>query len=186
METHWLTRFPLLTCWAGFNADLFLFHSNLLAGDYKSVIIILIMDKKVILIIIGVILVVIVVSVYGYNFFKLPDLSNQISGQIKEVKNGMIVIEGLIKSSKPGSNRSEKKTIEFKVTPDTIFKKTEFTMPKGTKPGEPFVPLATETQGNISDLSFGVRIIRLQSKENLFKTDKATATEIHYAIYKLF
>ncbi len=165
---------------------LLLFHSNLLAGGYKSVIIKLIMDKKVILIIIGVVAALLIVFFYSGKFFRPSDFSNQISGQIKGVNNGIIVVEGLIKSSKPGSNRSEKKTIEFKATPDTIFKKTEFTLPKGTKPGEPFVPIANETQGNVSDLSVGVRIIRLQSKENLFKTDKATATEINYAIYKLF
>lgn len=122
---------------------------------------------------------------YSGKFFEPIDFSNQISGQIKEVNNGVIVIEGLVRSSKPGSNRQEKKTIEFKITPETIFKKTELIPPKGTKPGEPFTPEATEISGAASDLSVGVLIIRLQSQEDLFKTDKATATEINYVLYKL-
>ena len=148
-------------------------------------VIIFMMDKKVILIIIGVVLALFITFFYSGKLFRPSDFSNQISGQILEVKDGVIVIEGLVKSSKPESNRQEKKTIEFKFTPETIFKKTELTPPKGIKPGEPFVPIATETQGNVLDLSVGVIIIRLQSKEDLFETDKGTVTEINYAIYKL-
>lgn len=143
------------------------------------------MNKKLILIIIGAVLVLAISFFYNGKLFGPADFSNQISGQIKEVNSGVIVIEGLIKSSKPESNHQEKKTIEFKITPETIFKKTELIPPKGTKPGEPFTPEATEIQGNFSDLSVGVLIIRLQSKEDLFKTDKATAAEINYALYKL-
>ena len=95
------------------------------------------------------------------------------------------MIEGLVKSSNPESNRTEKKTIGFKFTPETIFKKTALTPPKGIKPGEPFVPIVTEAKGNSADLAVGVIIIRLQSKEDLFETDKGTVTEINYAIYKL-
>ena len=143
------------------------------------------MDKKVILIIIGVVSALLIAFFYSGKLFGPSDFSYQISGQIKEAREGLIVIEGLVKSSKSESSRSEKKTIEFKIISETIFKKTELIPPNDVKPGEPFAPIATETQGNVSDLSVGVMIIRLQSKENLFRTDKGTATEINYAIYKL-
>ncbi len=144
------------------------------------------MDKKIIigLVVLGLLgAALFYVKFPGY-FIKPENFSNQISGQITEVKNGSIVVDGIVKSSDPEGKRQEKKIIEFKITPETLLKKTALVIgeqklrPDGSS--EPFTPEKKEMQGRSSDLTPNTTITLLKSKENLFNTNNATALEINY------
>ena len=112
-----------------------------------------------------------------------PDFSNQISGQIKKTNGNVITISGVVKSSRPGGGRSENRTIDFTITTGTIFKKITLTAPSNLKPGETFKPVLKEGPGSVADLIKGVAVIRLQSKEDLFTANQATALDINYEIF---
>ena len=111
------------------------------------------------------------------------DFSNQMSGQVGEVKEGALVVAGVVKSSDPKSNRRETKSILVTLTPKTTFRKTTLVIPPNLKPHQTFVPEPTTGPGAAADLVRGVAIIRLESRENLFETNKATAVDIQYEIF---
>lgn len=104
-----------------------------------------------------------------------------IGGTIKEVKNGSIVVDGSVRSLDPKNSSQERKTIEFIITSRTILKKSTISATiDQMKSGKPFHPETKITAGNISDLIIGMGIFKIESKDNLFSADKATAAEINY------
>lgn len=102
-------------------------------------------------------------------------------GTIKEVKNGSIVVDGSVRSLDPKNSLQEPKTVEFTITSRTILKKSTISATiDQLKSGKPFHPETKITAGNISDLTIGIGIFRIESKDNLLSADKATADEINY------
>ncbi len=110
-------------------------------------------------------------------------ISNTMGGQIVGLKSRSVTIDGIARPLNKISGHFEKKKIEFTITPGTVFKKTVYKIPAGTKPGVPFKPEEKTGPGDISDLAVGIRVLEVQSTENLFTVDKATVVIMNYAIY---
>ncbi|OGE80632.1 MAG: hypothetical protein A2660_00795 [Candidatus Doudnabacteria bacterium RIFCSPHIGHO2_01_FULL_45_18] len=108
------------------------------------------------------------------------DFSNQISGSITAVNGNIVTINGKVKSSKPGSDNEIDKTISFTLTPQTKLTKTTMQL-KASK--TPYTPQTSEADGSVTDLETGVRVVRLESQEDLFAASNATAVNIHYTIF---
>lgn len=141
------------------------------------------MDKKkviIFLIIAGAILL----FLYKDTYINQKPYLYQMSGHIIEVKENSIVITGPVKSLDPTNTRQEQKTIEFQVIPQTVLKNTANIITiENIKSGEPFTPKTEEKPGYVSDLAVSMKIISIQSKEDLFAVDKAIADEINYFTY---
>lgn len=90
-------------------------------------------------------------------------------GHILQLKDNIITINGTI--------NNDKKTIEVQLTSATVINKKIYIVPKGIKPGVTYTPEIKNTQGSIADLTPGISIY-LESKENLYTTDKVTAVKI--------
>lgn len=101
---------------------------------------------------------------------------HEMAGNIVEVKNGSIMVEGTV--------GSENKTIEFVFDNRTVFKKMTIVITEEQfKSGESFQPETPITAGAVSELANGIRVLKITSKENLLTAGKASATEIYYLLY---
>lgn len=128
-------------------------------------------------------------SFYLYTSFRQSELIflYQMSGRIKEVKDGSIVVSGIVEHFDPQDKRQgDARTIEFAITPQTVFKTSVTVITSAQiKGGQPFHPETKERPGKVFDLVSGMRIVSIQSKEDLFVAEKATASEVNYASYDL-
>ena len=105
-------------------------------------------------------------------------LQNQMSGEVVEVKNSSIVVEGMV--------GRENKKIEFIITPETVLKNGSNTITlEQIRSGKSFQPKFEQKTGKISDFvqNTNISITRIQSKENLFIINKTTATLIDYVTF---
>ena len=118
-----------------------------------------------------------------------PKISNEmIRGTVKEVKNMSIIVEGQITSMSTDSEtpHTERKTVEFIVNSQTIIKHSIIVISaEQAKSGKQFHPETKFQTAVFSDLAPGLKLLKITSKENLFKTQKATAVEINYYTYDL-
>lgn len=122
---------------------------------------------------------------FAYKYFQKAQYSNQmVNGTVKGVKDGSIVVEGLVRSSDPQNHFDKKRTIEFAITSQTILKKSiiRATIDQ-IKSGKPFHPETVIATGTISDLAEGIDIFKITSKDNLLSAEKAIAAEIYYVIH---
>jgi len=140
------------------------------------------MVKKFLLLIF---LLIILVVVLSWDKFINQSNSYELSGQIIEVRDNSIIVEGVAKSSDPNINRQENRTIEIKITNETIIKKNVVVITTAQiNSGESFQPETQVREGVISELVIGIRVIKIESRDNLFTKDKAVAAEINYLIYE--
>jgi hypothetical protein len=157
------------------------------------------MSRNIILIVILVLVFVALFYYFSPSDITEPQLSDpelsdsdflyEMSGSITEVKTNSIIVEGTIKSSNPEDNYSEGQyieSIEFEITPETKFIKSEIVITaEQILSEEEFTPETRQKEGNMSDLASGVEIFWVKSKNNLYTDNRAIATEIHYFIYGL-
>ena len=147
------------------------------------------MSGKIIFIII-IVIAVLVAGWVWFEYFRDDEMtSNSISGQVDAVGADTVTVKGIVEGvveegqlSGPELRR-ETKTITLLITPKTKFIKTTYSVPKGLKDGETFTPDMTEGPGMLSEIVAGMRIIKADTAENLFYTDNATATRIHYGVF---
>ncbi len=124
----------------------------------------------------------------GFLFYKYngSQVSHDISGQVKAISDKSITVAGMVRSQ--DKKKYDDKTIEFIITPQTIFKKTALIIPKQYQNflgvSEQFTPATKDYPGTISDLMVGTRIILLESSDNLFTVTKATASQIQYQAFE--
>lgn len=142
--------------------------------------------RKALIIVIPIMLILVGLTfLIAYKYFQKAQYSNQmVSGTIKGVKNGSIVVEGLVRSSDSSNPVDKKTTIEFFITPQTILKKSVISATtEQIRSGKPFHPTTTITTGATSDLAESISIFKIMSKDDLFSADNATAIEIDYIIH---
>lgn len=137
-------------------------------------------NKKYILIIwLG---VAIIVAGFGYmQLRKTPGdktLSNTFAGQVIDFKNNTLTANGMAYIN----NQTVKADgMSFKITNNTTFTKTVYHL--NSEPNSTFTPRSETLPGSISDLKPDVRILNIQTKENILKTKSATAVSINYSVY---
>lgn len=140
------------------------------------------MNKRLIWLLASIVLLAIVFALPRISdYFKKPqaNVSYQMDGQIIEVRSNSIVVKGMLKLSDP--TIKENKTIEFVLTPETVFNKTLYIVPKKIEPSVIFTPETKKEQGNIADLTVG-KSVSLRSKDNLFDVNQTIALNINYEI----
>ncbi|MEJ0021213.1 MAG: hypothetical protein WDN47_01385 [Candidatus Doudnabacteria bacterium] len=103
------------------------------------------------------------------------------SGDIQKVEGSLITVKGSIRSTKPGDDRTDSRVIQFSISPQTTIEKIALIAPADVKSGVGFYPETKVVAGSMSDLKAGTRIMKIQTKEDLFNTNKAVATDINYA-----
>lgn len=119
-----------------------------------------------------------------YFFNPLAEFSGHMRGSIIKVKGNSIVVEGVVESSDSKGSNHEDRTVEFEINQSTVLtSRTIVITQENIESGQSFQPKTEDRPGVFSDLTEGVGIIRIESKDNLFKTDKATALEIIYTSY---
>ena len=126
---------------------------------------------------------------FTYFYFNTPD-SNQVyysmlqmKGSVTGVNGNSVFISGIVNSI---DGKSEDKTIEFIVTNDTILRSNKIIITlEQIKSGKNFHPKTIIGTGQLSDLSPDTKIFNVSSKNDLSKTNKATAAEISYLIYEM-
>ncbi len=149
------------------------------------------MDKKIIIGLIAALALVIMLLTQPRLFKKSetsnPDLTNfssEMTGRIIEVKGDSIVVAGVVKSLDPSGIRQEDKTVEFRITPQTVLRNNAIVITlEQVKSGKTFTPKTETRPGNTSQLTVDMRITKILSQENLFDSDRAIAIEINYATY---
>ena len=134
----------------------------------------------IVVIVAGLFLVPQVRDYFSNQFKKITQtqVQTEMSGTIVEAKEGYIVVEGLV--------GIEKKAIKFALTSGTVLTKgSNIITQEQIDSGKNFKPEFVQSAGQIFDLVPKVIISRIQSIENLFTTDKATALEISYVTFVL-
>jgi len=98
-------------------------------------------------------------------------------GRIIEIKENSIVVSGMARSLKSGDEYRQERTVEFRITPETVFKKSITVISLANKITPPEM-----ADGSLSDLmnNTNVRILRVESNEDLFTVNEATALYINY------
>lgn len=141
------------------------------------------MVRKILLLVF--LLTVLILVLSWDRFFNQASAIYEMSGKIIEVKNGSIVVEGVVESSDPNISRQENRTIEFKIIDETILKKNAIVITVAQiNSGESFQPETRIRPGAISDLAVDMRVFKIESKDNLFIETKAVAAEINYLTYE--
>lgn len=136
------------------------------------------MSKKIV--ILSVIVIGVAVLFLYKSLNKTPSFLYEISGQVVEVKGNSIVVVGTVRSLNPEDMRREERTVVFKITPRTVLKTRVIIITSDQlNSGQTFSPKTEERRGAISDLVIDITV-RTISKNDLFTTDKAVATEINY------
>ena len=127
---------------------------------------------------------------YAFNKSSSPEIvSNSMRGTINQLKDGSVEVVGRLATSPGDVARINSKidytdidkTIEFSITPQTIFKKEIIITDKSVKPPTSKI---TKVSGSVSDLKNGL-LIQIKSNDNLFKARKPIATEIYYVTAQL-
>ncbi|TSC75000.1 MAG: hypothetical protein G01um101430_680 [Parcubacteria group bacterium Gr01-1014_30] len=134
-----------------------------------------------------ILILVLLFSFYLYRFFNPsePALSFQIDGRIEEVKDGFVIVSGTVKSLDPDDLRRESKSIEFEITPQTVFKTNTLVITaEQLQSGETFSPETKQKSGDASALTDNM-VVQVWSKDDLFTIKKATAVELHYISYDI-
>lgn len=127
------------------------------------------------------IVTLVVVFVFFYYFKKQP-ASYKMTGQVTEVKSDSIVVKGTVEVLVESQlSTKENRTIEFVITPETVFNKTAYIIPKNIKNGVTFTPETVKSFGAKSDLTPGLAV-QLESRDNLFDLDNASILNINYEI----
>lgn len=138
------------------------------------------MNKKIL--IAPILLIAFLAILFLFQSFKNPASESiySMTGQIVEVKDHSLVIEGVVTTD----DQSADKTVEFTFDEKTTFKKMTIVITEEQfNSGESFQPETPITLGVASDLEVGVRILKIQSEDDLVASDKARATEIYYLLY---
>ena len=121
-----------------------------------------------------------------YKHYNSSQPAHDISGQVQAITKNAITVVGLIRSA-DGKTYTQR-TIEFAITPQTIFKKTALVIPKKYQHvhgvSDPFTPATKDYSGTMNDLVVGMRIILLQSPDNLSSAVKAMASQIQYQTFE--
>lgn len=137
------------------------------------------MNKKVIILLLS-LFIILVTTLF---FFLNRTSDNQKTGQeiyqmtrgtIVELKlDGSVVVEGEV--------GSERKQVEFALTPQTILNNNVSIFPTEIPDGEIFQPKTEIRPGKQSDFAINLSISKIESREDLSGADKATAIEINYS-----
>lgn len=133
-----------------------------------------------IVIVAGLFLVPQVRDYFSSQFKKITQtqVQTEMSGTIVETKDGSITVSGLV--------GTEKKIIQFSLTSETILTRgSNIITQEQINSGKNFKPEFVQSAGQVSDLLPKIIISRIQSKENLFTTNSATAVEIDYVTFVL-
>ena len=134
-----------------------------------------------------VLILVLLSSFYLYRTFNPsePEFSYQMDGRIEEVKNGFVLVSGTVKSLDPNDLRRESKSIEFEITPKTVFKTNTLVITaEQLQSGGTFSPETKQKPGDASALTDNM-VVQVWSKDDLFTINKATAVELHYISYDI-
>lgn len=120
-------------------------------------------------------------SVYFFFFGKDKTESRSFIGTVVEIKGNSIVAEGMIKILDE-DRLNIRKTMTFKINDEANLIKTVIIFDTNRPESEEaYSPETIKTQGSLSDLGVGMAV-NVTSKENLVKTNKATAVEINYVV----
>jgi len=123
-----------------------------------------------------VVLVLGIAFFFFYNSYK-PEPVYEMIGEIVEVKNNLVKIEGLV--------GRKNKTVEFEITGDTALNSAVLTITsEQLKAGGTFTPDLKRGSGGISDLSVG-RTVAIHSRENLVVVGKAVAVKVDYSSFNM-
>lgn len=139
------------------------------------------MNKKILF---GLIILTIVgISLFVFQYIKNNPSSYQMDGKIVESRDDSIFAAGTVTSLNPkaDSNTRQNKTIQFKITTQTLLHKTVYRVSKSIPPGKIFTPETIKMDGVVADLKVGLGL-RVRTKDNLFASDEAAAMEISYEI----
>ena len=109
---------------------------------------------------------------------KAGDISSKMYGKIKEIKvPDVIVVSGTVLPTTIGA-KPINKTIEFVVTPLTVFKRIVLILP--TKGSKDTNPILREEIGSMSDFKVNMPIRFIESDGDLLSTSKANLKTIGY------
>ena len=139
------------------------------------------MNKKTIILVIcllSVLVWLVLIRQYQPKPNNSVSVSHQMRGIIMEHKNGSIIIKGAVESL---TGDEQNKTLEFKITSQTVFKQQVPIVVKTQRKNDQPYPLKSEDRpGTEADLKAKTLILRLLSDDNLFTTTIPTAKEIYY------
>lgn len=116
-------------------------------------------------------------------FLRVEDVANTaywMDGRIVEISDNAVIISGIARFLENGKERREERTIKFQLTPETKFQKTTTIIRRANK------GFSSETTlGSISDLVQNIRIIKIESAQDLFTNKEANASYIDYEIVEI-
>jgi Na+-transporting NADH:ubiquinone oxidoreductase subunit NqrD len=143
------------------------------------------MNKKTTITLV-ILLAVLIISAVFYFIVKNKKPSEisttMISGVVQTTSTGTVTVTGDVRSN--SGLHQESKTIEFVVDSHTIIKNTVvMSTAEQLASKKPFTPKTEVKNGSLSDLKHDFVISKIQSVEDLFSSNKATAVEIDYITY---
>lgn len=131
------------------------------------------MNKKMWLLILAIIVLTLSLLLY----FLKPAAIYRMNGRVTEVNGNLVIVSGVARFSESGAEHREKRTINFQLVPKTIFKKTTTILHRSNNNFSSEV-----TPGSASDIAKNMRIVRIESSQNLFTNNEATASHVNYEV----
>lgn len=145
-------------------------------------------NKKIIFWLLAVSIATAVVLAYKYPISEYGQLKKYVyqNGRVVSVVGDKVVVSGKIGLSDPNFKEPLDKTIEFKVTSQTVVKETRFLFTEeNLKSKDTYSPKTELITGKLSNLIPGMMVLSVKSGQDLLQSDKATLAEIHILTYVL-